>query len=253
MLERIAHGTDGYAPGTLAPGAEIVFTPSNDPVQDAAVAVRARAVKTALDNGSHLQEPGATIAIGRIAYYLYVLSCVAVILAASVPAGAGSRRNLWTVLKNAGTLLYDAVTAQWSPLLAALERLVTDPNLIGTLLAGFAVAGLPRLLRRSQTQPGVLALLARRPPEPAQRAQERAIRLARRPIKKGRPKPPLFHQCRENYFGSSTMLSVGPAPSFGRGSVLGPEAFNILLMSVFDGIRKPRKLDCISSQFCGPQ
>ena len=141
VLERIAHGTDGYAPGTLARGAEIVFTPSNDPEQDAAVAVRALAVKAALDSGSQLKEPGATIAIGRIAYYLYVLSCLAVILAASVPAGAGSRRNLWDVLQNAGTLLYDAVTAQRSPLLAALQRLVTDPKLIGTLVAGFDVSG----------------------------------------------------------------------------------------------------------------
>jgi len=139
VLERVAHGTDGYAPGTLAPGAEIVFTPSNDQVQDAAVAVRARAVKAVLNSAPVLQEPRATIAIGRIAYYLYVLSCLAVILAASVPSGS-SRRNLWTVLQNAGTLLYDAVTAQWSPLLAALERLVTDPKLIGALLAGFAVS-----------------------------------------------------------------------------------------------------------------
>src|SRR6185369_8104509 len=126
-------------PGTLAPGAEIVFTPSNDLEQDAAVAVRAAAAKAALDSGADLKQPRATITIGRIAYYLYVLSCLAVILAASVPAGS-SRRNLWTVLKNAGALLYDAVTAQWAPLLAALERLVTDPKLIGTLLAGFAVA-----------------------------------------------------------------------------------------------------------------
>ena len=145
VLERIAHGTDGYAPGTLAPGAEIVFTPSNDPEQDAAVAVRSAAAKAALDSafakcGSDLNKAHGTVAIGRIAYYFYVLSCLAVILAASVPADAGSRRNPWTVLKNAGTLLYDAVIAQWSPLLAALERLVTDPKLIGSLLAGFAVS-----------------------------------------------------------------------------------------------------------------
>jgi hypothetical protein len=145
VLERIAHGTDGYAPGTLAPGAEIVFTPSNDPEQDAAVAVRAAAVKAALDAafakcGSDLNKAHGTIAIGRLAYYVYVVSCLAVILAASVPTGAGSRRSPWTVLKNAGTLVYDAVTAQWSPLLDAFVRLVTDPKLIGTLLAGFAVA-----------------------------------------------------------------------------------------------------------------
>ena len=157
MLERIAHGTDGYSPGTLAPGAKIVFTPTNDPQQDAAVTVRAAAAQAAVDaacakSGSDLNKAHGTVAIGRIAYYLYVLSCLAVILAASVPAGAGSRRNPWTVLKNAGTLLYDAVTAQWSPLLAALERLVTDPKLIGTLLAGFAVsAALARYVDRKRS------------------------------------------------------------------------------------------------------
>ena len=146
VLERIAHGTDGYAPGTLAPGAEVAFTPSHDPEQDAAVAFRAAAAKAAVDaayakSGSNLNKADGTITIGRIAYYLYVLSCLAVILAASVPAGAGSRRNPLTVLKNAGALLYDAIAAQWSPPLAALERLVTDPKLIGALLAGFAVSG----------------------------------------------------------------------------------------------------------------
>src|ERR1019366_7619091 len=74
VLERLAHGTDGYAPGTLAPGAEIVFTPSNDPQQDAAVTVRAAAAKAAVDaafakSGSNLNKAGGTIAIGRIAYY----------------------------------------------------------------------------------------------------------------------------------------------------------------------------------------
>ncbi|MDP8990128.1 MAG: hypothetical protein M3N41_08635, partial [Acidobacteriota bacterium] len=145
VLERIAHGTDGYSPGTLAPHSEVVFTPSNDPQQDAAVTLRAAAAKAAVDaafaqSGSNLNKANGTIAIGRIAYYLYVLSCLAAILAASVPVGAGSRRNPWTILKNTATLLYDAVTAQWSPLLAALERLVTDPKLIGMLLAGFAVS-----------------------------------------------------------------------------------------------------------------
>jgi hypothetical protein len=152
VLERIAHGTDGYAPGTLAPGAEVVFTPSNnpDPVQaaaeDKAVAVRALAVKAALDgtfakSGSDLEKARGTLLIGRIAYYLYVLSCLAAILAASVPANAGSRRNLWIVLENAGKLLYDTVTGQWAPVFASLKRLFTDPKLIGVVLGGFLVAG----------------------------------------------------------------------------------------------------------------
>jgi uncharacterized protein (DUF2235 family) len=146
VLERIAHGTDGYAPGTLARAASVTFTSTDDLAQNEALIVRAQAAKSALDGayartGLNLREARGTVFIGRVAYYLYVLCCLVAILAAAVPPDAGSRRNPWIVLKNAGTLIYDGVTVQWSPLFAAGKRLFTDPKLIGTLLAGFAVAG----------------------------------------------------------------------------------------------------------------
>lgn len=147
VLERIAHGTDGYAPGTLAPDVSVTFTSGNDLKQNEALIVRAQAAKAALDtayarSGSDLLHARGTVFIGRIAYYIYVLCCLAAFLAASVPPDAGSRRNPWIVLKNAGTLVYDVVTVQWEPLFSAAKRLFTDPKLIGTLLAGFTVAGL---------------------------------------------------------------------------------------------------------------
>ena len=146
VLERIAHGTDGYAPGTLAPAVSVTFTSTDNPNQTEALIVRAQSAKSALDgaferSGSDLQKVRGTVLIGRIAYYLYVLCCVAAFLAASVPPDAGSRRNPWIVLKNAATLIYDAVTLQWTPLFDAAKRLFTDPKLIGTLLAGLALAG----------------------------------------------------------------------------------------------------------------
>jgi hypothetical protein len=151
VLERIAHGTDGYAPGTLAPGAQVVFTPSSNPDtaeasdEDKTVAVRALAVKSALDaafakNGKELEQARGTVLIGLIAYYLYALDVLAVVLAASVPANAGSRRNPWTVLSNAGVLLYDTLTMRWGPVFSGIRRLFTDPKLFGTLMAGFAAA-----------------------------------------------------------------------------------------------------------------
>ncbi|HEY2843961.1 MAG TPA: DUF2235 domain-containing protein [Bryobacteraceae bacterium] len=147
VLERIAHGTDGYAPGTLAPVTEVVFTPTGDPDRDNAASVRAQAVKAALDEvfrkrGAELEGVRGTLLTGRIAYYLYVASCLAVILAASVPDYAGSRFNPWVMLKNAGDLVYDAISGQWGPIFDSLKRLLTDPQLLGTLLAGFAIAAL---------------------------------------------------------------------------------------------------------------
>jgi len=145
-LERIAHGTEGYAPGTLAPDVGVTFTPGTDLKQNEALIIRAQAAKEALDqafarSGSDLQKARGTVLIGRLAYYLYVVCCLVAILAASVPPDAGSRRDPWIVLKNAGTLIYDVVMVQWEPLLAAAKRLFTDPKLIGMLLAGFTVAG----------------------------------------------------------------------------------------------------------------
>ena len=146
VLERIAHGTDGYAPGTLAPAVSVIFTPSDDLKQNEALIIRSEMVKSALDesyrkSGSDLNKARGTVLIGRIAYYVYVICCLVAFLAASVPPDAGSRRNPWIVLKNAGTLIYDAVTVQWAPLFDAAKRLFTDPKLIGALLAGFTVAG----------------------------------------------------------------------------------------------------------------
>ena len=145
MLERIAHGTDGYAPGTLAPDVEVVYTPSGDHDQDVAAAVRAEAVQSVFaevfrQRGADLEKVRGTLILGRAAYYLYVASCLAVFLAASVPEDAESRFNPWIILKNAGGLVYDAVTGQWGPLVDSAKRLLTDPPLFGTLLIGFAIA-----------------------------------------------------------------------------------------------------------------
>jgi uncharacterized protein (DUF2235 family) len=146
VLERIAHGTDGYAPGTLAPQVEVVFTPSGDDVQDQALEVRVKAVNAVLTKvlagSENLPKVGGTIVIGQFAYYIYVASCLAVILAASVPPDAGSRLNPWTVLKNAASLVYDAVTGQWGPIGDSMKRLFSDPALLLTLLLGFAIAAI---------------------------------------------------------------------------------------------------------------
>jgi hypothetical protein len=145
VFERIAHGTDGYAPGTLAPNVDVVYTLSGNPDRDKVAEARADAVNSALakafrDRGHDLEKVHGTLILGRVAYYLYVASCLAVILAASVPENAGSRLNPWIAVKNTGSLIYDAATGQWAPLFESAKRLLTDPRLMGTLLIGFAVS-----------------------------------------------------------------------------------------------------------------
>jgi uncharacterized protein (DUF2235 family) len=144
-LERIAHGTDGYAPGTLAPAVEVVFTRSGDAAQDEAAGVRAKAINDVLAmvlaRSQELTKVSGTLIVGQFAYYLYVTACFGVILAASVPADAGSRLNPWTVLKNAAGLVADAGTGQWGPVWDSAKRLFSDPGLLLTLLGALAVSG----------------------------------------------------------------------------------------------------------------
>jgi hypothetical protein len=146
VLERIAHGTDGYAPGTLAPAVQVVYTPSGDAVQDHATLIRAEAVHSVVnkilgERGADLKKVGGTLVVGQIAYLAYVASCLAVILAASILENPGGRLNPWTVLKNAAGLIGALVTMEWTSLFAAARRLWTESDLLVSLLVGFGISG----------------------------------------------------------------------------------------------------------------
>jgi uncharacterized protein (DUF2235 family) len=152
VLERIAHGTDGYAPGTLAAPVKVACTPSSDPdptkanAENQAANARAKAVESAL-NGipagrrAALEKVRGTLFLGRLTYYLYVLSCLAVILAAAILEGGGQRLNPWTILKNAGGLILNIATGKWAELWPTASKLMQDSPLFLILLLGFVVAG----------------------------------------------------------------------------------------------------------------
>jgi uncharacterized protein (DUF2235 family) len=90
VLERIAHGTDGYAPGTLAPDVEVVFTPAGNPELDSIAEFRASMLRQALVaafniRGAEMEKACKTLIVGRIAYYLRLVSGLAVIPALKNP------------------------------------------------------------------------------------------------------------------------------------------------------------------------
>ena len=154
VLERIAHGTEGYAPGTLAPDVEVVYTPSGDHDQDVSAAIRAEAVQSVFaevfrQRGADLEKVRGTLLVGRIAYYVYVASFLGLILGISLP-GAGSGFHPWIVLKNAAGLIYDALTGQWGFLLPRAKGVFTRPGLLG--IAGFFLAAaLARYVDRTRS------------------------------------------------------------------------------------------------------
>ncbi len=149
-LERIAHGTDGYNPGTLTGEVNVTFTRSHDPdqttaaVEDAAAGVRAELVETALRNAfaeraANLDAIKHTLWIGRTSYYLYVASCAGALIALSVPEGAESITP-WVLLRSASVLVFNAVTGQWGSIIKGAVRVLSTPSIIGVLLAAFALS-----------------------------------------------------------------------------------------------------------------
>jgi uncharacterized protein (DUF2235 family)/uncharacterized membrane protein len=133
VFERIAHGTDGYAPGTLAQNMQVVYTSSGNPDQDKPAAARAKELQAALDEafgerGAELEKVNGTLLLGRVAYYLYLASCLYV--------------ACYLALALAAAVLEGVKLKQAAPVFASAKRLSTDPALASTLLAGFVLAAL---------------------------------------------------------------------------------------------------------------
>jgi len=152
VLERIAHGTEDYTPGNLAPDARVVITPTGDSDADAIAQTRAGAVETVLHAAhsrigkSLLSLLPRWIAVGRLSYYVYLATCVAVVLVASAPQGAGAWWHPWAWLTSAASLLYAVATFQGAELVGTFKRLSTSPALLGVLAAGFLVSYVLSLL-----------------------------------------------------------------------------------------------------------
>jgi uncharacterized protein (DUF2235 family) len=109
VLERIAHGTDGYSPGTLAPNVRVIHTHCADADEEKAARIRAKAAEAALNKalenrGDYLKQVWGTVVLGRFVYWCYVGSFAALIAAGvSIPWG-----DMWEWLAAgaaAGTLV----------------------------------------------------------------------------------------------------------------------------------------------------
>lgn len=144
VLERIAHGTNDYAPGNLSPRSTVVITPTGDPEKDMAARERAKRVedvlRTAFERGKPLlaQVRGAVVA-GRFSYYLFLATLLGTILAASTPENDG---GIWEYFKNAGTLLGHLVTLRLGEVGHRLSGLLDHPGLLTLLLCGFGLSWL---------------------------------------------------------------------------------------------------------------
>jgi len=143
VLERIAHGTNDYAPGNLPLNAEVVITPTGNSNNDNATLERAKEVATVLQAAYRgkkeplLARVRASVIAGMVSYYLFLLTTLGTLLAASAPAGGGSFEEY---LKNARTLLGYSVTLRLGEVGASLGRLLESPWLVVLLGCGYVLS-----------------------------------------------------------------------------------------------------------------
>jgi hypothetical protein len=144
VLERIAHGTDDYAPGNLPSEASVVVTPADNSGEQSAVQARADKVHEMLHSAhaghaSLLSRVRSEISIGLASYYLYVSTFVFLLVAASTPDGLQSFFDPWAVLKNMTRLMYHLVTFEftdvWNSIVLALSPAEAGVVVVGFLLA----------------------------------------------------------------------------------------------------------------------
>jgi hypothetical protein len=145
VLERIAHGTDDYAPGNLPADAKVVITPTDSEGKQMAALTRAKGVEAVLRSAhageaSLLSHVGTEISMGLASYYLYVGVCVFLLVAVSTPDGVRSFSNPWLVLVNMGHFIYSIVTLRFGDVFESLKELAMSPGKLGIVAGGFLLA-----------------------------------------------------------------------------------------------------------------
>jgi uncharacterized protein (DUF2235 family) len=146
VMERIAHGTEDYSPGNLPPDGRVVFTPNGDQEKDATAMTRALAAEIILKcahantQSSLLNCVRGTISVGRLSYYIYLLSCVAALIAASGALDDPSGIGIWTITRALGLFLVNLVASPFATLYAVGQNFSDDVNRVVWIASGLIMA-----------------------------------------------------------------------------------------------------------------
>jgi hypothetical protein len=143
VLERIAHGTEDYAPGNLAPNARIAITPVGVESMDASARERAIEVEHVLNSAHDSGKPvlsrvRSSIVLGRASYYVYLSACGATVLAVAATGIGNPLRAMAQFAKNALTFVFNVVTLQFDEVFSSLRQVA--PWLLGFLILGFVLS-----------------------------------------------------------------------------------------------------------------
>jgi uncharacterized protein (DUF2235 family) len=144
-VERIAHGTDDYAPGNLAPDAAIVFTEPAAAGDRALVARRSANVEAVIhaayvNRPSLLETVRGTRRLGVLSYYVYLVTCAAVLLVLAGTTGASGTFAPSRLPLQLAALVGGLVSSPLATSAALARTLVADRFLLMALAAGLTLA-----------------------------------------------------------------------------------------------------------------
>lgn len=138
VFERIAHGTEDYAPGNIPAGTRVVITPPDDPQDRSFVQRRALKIQGVLQSAGapDLASVRPYMTIGFVSYYLYLLSCLGALAIAGGVRTATDLLDPGAVLTSVGSLLAGLMSSPFATALDVLKQLSTGPQMLGWVAAG---------------------------------------------------------------------------------------------------------------------
>ena len=143
VLERIAHGTDDYSPGNLPSRAKVVYTKPPAAQHSKLAELRAAAVEKVLrdiPNGTLLNQVKGTLLVGALSYYMYLLTCVAVLMAVSDTKPDYLLLNTGAALSQLGAFIATAIRSPLETISSVTRRLAADSSLLSGIVGGFVGA-----------------------------------------------------------------------------------------------------------------
>jgi len=140
VLERVAHGTDDYAPGNFPFGAQVVVTPEEAPAgRPSLTELRAAEVQDVLKAapaGSLLDGVKPARLAGLLSYYLYLIAITLLVLVATA-GDLTTAADPRVVLHGVGGLVVGILTSPFATLAAVAKQVWKTPSLLA--LPGFGL------------------------------------------------------------------------------------------------------------------
>ncbi len=142
VLERVAHGTDDYAPGNLPSEAVVAVTPEEDRAKTSLLAARAAMIEDTLrrHDPDLLPTVRGPIAVGVLSYYVYLVACTLTLFAVALEGDFGRLRQPVEAASTTLGLIGRLAMGEWGEGVQAIRRLLSQwPLLIG-MAAAFLLA-----------------------------------------------------------------------------------------------------------------